>query len=560
MGYLSCRADSSVVTCDSYKKEKKKKKPLKIQQFHYKDLEIATNGFSPDTLLGKGSHGCVYKGILHGGKLVAIKRASSGLRTLHDDTALENEIEILSKIQNPRLVNLLGFSHDSNQRILVVEFMCNGTLHDVLHRRARSPNWARRVRLALQTAKALETLHSSNPPVIHRDVKSSNVLIDSNWNARLGDFGLALRGHVEDIRLKSTPPAGTIGYLDPGYLTPENLSTKNDVFSFGILLLEIISGRNAIDVNHSPPSIVDWAIPLIRKGKLISLYDPRIGPLPDLSARKQFALIAARCVRSCRERRPSMREVVEGLKLVSKSIPFPVWTNIRRIGLPNANPCSSVDVERERGVVAERRQGRRTIVPDGWQREVVSEERGIPMDFGTSGRVSCLTLEVEREKGVVGAEPTQGRRTITPDGKEGERPKDWGLLARGSLWSNTRASDEDSSLCTESSGVVRRSRSRNLMDLIVEAETDGESIPLDWMGFTKIGNSSNGDLASFKLRSGRSMSRSKTQSGSHERDKEDGTVQLVRNPSLGGFRMQRPIMVLTTNSKHRNSIRASNPV
>nr|DAD36332.1 TPA_asm: hypothetical protein HUJ06_006973 [Nelumbo nucifera] len=125
-----------------------------------------------------------------------------------------------------------------------------------------------RIRFALQTTKAVETLHSSNPPVIHRDIKSSNVLVDRNWNARLGNFGF-------------TPPAGTLGYLDPGYVLPENLSTKSDVFSFGILLLEIISSRNAIDVNYSPPSVVDWALPLTKQFEFSLLFDPRIGPPGD---------------------------------------------------------------------------------------------------------------------------------------------------------------------------------------------------------------------------------------------------------------------------------------
>ncbi|KAJ7012911.1 hypothetical protein NC653_002827 [Populus alba x Populus x berolinensis] len=155
--------------------------------------------------------------------------------------------------------------------------------------------------MALQIAKAVDTLHAQNPPVIHRDIKSANVLIDRNFNARLGDFGLALRcGVDDDYRIKSTPPAGTIGYLDPCYVTPDNLSTKTDVYSFGIFLLEIISGRKAIDVGHSPSSIVDWAIPLIKKGKLGAIYDPRTVPLKDPMIRKQLALIASKCVRSCR--------------------------------------------------------------------------------------------------------------------------------------------------------------------------------------------------------------------------------------------------------------------
>lgn len=213
--------------------------------------------------------------------------------------------------------------------------MSNGTLYDVLHTNSRPPNWGRRVKLALQTAKAIDTLHSLIPPVIHRDIKSANVLIDRNFNARLGDFGLALRC-VDDYRLRSTPPAGTMGYLDPCYVTPDNLSTKTDVFSFGILLLEIISGRKAIDMGNSPPSVIDWAIPLIKRGKLLAIYDPRLLPPKDAIVRKMLGVVAAKCVRSCRERRPSMKEVVKCLDELSKLIPLHSWNGL-------GNPCMMVE-------------------------------------------------------------------------------------------------------------------------------------------------------------------------------------------------------------------------
>ncbi|XP_077242439.1 serine/threonine-protein kinase-like protein At3g51990 [Tasmannia lanceolata] len=379
MGYLSCKAQSSVLTSDSShpkkppidqtneeknKRKKKKKNEVEfeknsIKEFNYTDLENATNGFSAQKLLGKGSHGSVYKGVLHNGKLVAVKKPSTSNGTVNSavrgeiynssssssakiTNQVENEIEILSKIQNPSLVNLVGFSNSTKEcrdRLLVVEFMSNGTLYDVLHSNPRPPMWARRIRLALQTAKAIQTLHCSTPPIIHRDIKSANVLIDRNYNARLGDFGLAFRCDL-GRRLCSTPPAGTLGYLDPSYVTPDNLSTKTDVFSFGILLLEIISGRKAIDIAHSPPSIVDWAIPIIRKGQnLISLYDPRIAPLKDLYVRRQLTLIAAKCVRSCREKRPSMNDVVDCLEVLSKTIPLNLWNNFSVVN----NPCLMVD-------------------------------------------------------------------------------------------------------------------------------------------------------------------------------------------------------------------------
>lgn len=350
MGYLSCKAQSSIEVSNSQNPSSNKlkqqnpdknshEKPIKIKEFKYNDLELATNNFSDQKLLGRGSHGLVYKALLPSGRFVAVKKPSRKQQPSSSDE-FDNEINILSNLQSSRFVNLVGFTNSDeiprNDRLLVVEFMCNGTLYDFLHKNSKPPNWGRRIKLALQIAKAVETLHSQFPPVIHRDIKSANVLLDRNFNAKLGDFGLALKCNVDDFRLRSTPPAGTIGYLDPCYVTPDNLSTKTDVFSFGILLLEIISGRKAIDIGHSPPSVVDWAIPLVRKGKLLGIYDPRIPPPKDHMVRKQLAVIAAKCVRSNRERRPSMKEIVEALDRLSKLLPLHSWNGL-------ANPCLMVE-------------------------------------------------------------------------------------------------------------------------------------------------------------------------------------------------------------------------
>ncbi|XP_004303089.1 PREDICTED: serine/threonine-protein kinase-like protein At3g51990 [Fragaria vesca subsp. vesca] len=415
MGYLSCKAESAISVANSQTpssaSSSSHEKPIKIQHFDYSDLVAATNGFSDQKLLGRGSHGYVYKAVLRG-RLVAVKRPSSARCQLPRPTSVsgpeptnevDNEIEILSKIHSPRLVNLLGFSNDSKDRLLVVEFMSNGTLYDVLHSSStnnnKPPSWGRRIRLALQTAKAIDTLHSSNPPVIHRDIKSANVLIDRSYNARLGDFGLALRCHLDDYKLRSTPPAGTMGYLDPCYVTPDNLSTKTDVFSFGILLLEIISGRKAIDVGFSPPSIVDWAIPLIKRGKLITVYDPRIVPPKDPVVRKQLAVIAAKCVRSCRERRPSMKEVVVWLTGLSKLVPLHSWNNFN-------NPCTMVETM---GQPVESRASQMNLKPHGFgeehfesmeaklARQAMRNSRRVYSDLGFSSNLMELMAGTDEE-------------------------------------------------------------------------------------------------------------------------------------------------------------------
>ncbi|CAL0319311.1 unnamed protein product [Lupinus luteus] len=350
MGYFSCNAESAIATCDpnfwDLNNTKNNSTSRTIRKFHYTDLVAATSSFSSDNFLGKGSHGNVYKATVDGGKLIAaVKTTKLTTKTPtsrhhittctgcgHCTSPAENEIEILSHVNSPRIVNIIGFSTDPNDnKLIVVQYMPNGSLHDLLHSPVQPPSWTRRIRFALQVAKAVHTLHSSNPPIIHRDIKSSNVLIDYDRKARLGDFGLALRGHVEDVRVKCTPPAGTLGYLDPCYLAPGDLSAKSDVFSFGILLLEILSGRNAIDVNYSPPSVVEWAVPLIKRGEFAGICDRRIGPPTNDVVVRQLAVLAARCVRSTAERRPSMAEVVEWVNNARKRMgTVPVWSGLRR--------------------------------------------------------------------------------------------------------------------------------------------------------------------------------------------------------------------------------------
>ncbi|KAG9136436.1 hypothetical protein Leryth_026273 [Lithospermum erythrorhizon] len=406
MGYLSCNAESSITTCDSYNfdfthisKKQSTKQEFKIRQFSSTELYSATDNFSEKTLLGKGSHGHVYKAYLDNGKLLAAVKKTKQTEpyfTLNNNTNVlintppENEIEVLARVRHPRLVNLLGYAVDlkTNSKLIVVEFMPNGTLHDWLHRSARPPGWARRIRLALQVAKAVHYLHSTNPPVIHRDIKSSNVLIDVDFNARLGDFGLALRGHVEDVRVKCTPPAGTLGYLDPGYLAPGDLSTKLDVFSFGTLLLEIISGRNAIDMNFSPPSVVDWAVPLINSGEFARICDVRIGVLTDMMVLHRLGNLASKCVRPTVAKRPGMGEVMASLNEVYHRVNSPIWNRVgRRVGeCARGGNFEMVEESGEILKASTSRRPRKVSSVTSVQIEVENNESG-PLKFEKGDRV-----------------------------------------------------------------------------------------------------------------------------------------------------------------------------
>ncbi|KAH7575804.1 hypothetical protein JRO89_XS02G0223800 [Xanthoceras sorbifolium] len=308
-----------------------------IKEFDYEDLVKATQSFSQSTLVGKGSHGSVYKGILAAQNLVlAVKRASfNGQLQPHPDNVkkLDNEIKVLSSLrdrQNPPVVNFLGMSRDlgsKENKLLVMEFMPNGSLHDLLHVSTSPPLWTKRIEIAVHISRAVQFLHESNPSVIHRDIKSTNILFDSNWNPRLADFGLAVS---QPDSLSRIQPAGTIGYLDPSYTSPDKLSTKIDVFSFGVVLLEIISGRKAIDLSRAPSSVVDWAMPLIKEDQIAEVCDKRVALPPYMEAAVRHILrVAARCVSPEEENRPEIAEIVltESCHFIER-VRFPIWTMV----------------------------------------------------------------------------------------------------------------------------------------------------------------------------------------------------------------------------------------
>ena len=291
----------------------------RAQSFTYEELESATGGFKEESIVGKGSFSCVFKGVLKDGTVVAVKRAIVSPNMQKNSKEFHTELDLLSRLNHAHLLNLLGYCEEGGERLLVYEFMAHGSLHQHLH----GPNkvqkeqldWIRRVTIAVQAARGIEYLHGyACPPVIHRDIKSSNILIDEEHNARVADFGLSLLGPADSSSPLAELPAGTLGYLDPEYYRLHYLTTKSDVYSFGVLLLEIVSGRKAIDMQYEEGNIVEWAVPLIKSGDIASILDPVLKPPSDLEALKRIANVACKCVRMRGKERPSMDKVTTALE------------------------------------------------------------------------------------------------------------------------------------------------------------------------------------------------------------------------------------------------------
>jgi hypothetical protein len=331
-------ADSNAPTPRSLKRQRSgssttSKHTDRTQIFSFSELSSATNNFSMENKIGAGSFGSVYKGNLMDGREVAIKRGETSVRTKkfqEKEIAFDSELVLLSRIHHKHLVGLVGFCEESDERLLVYEYMSNGALHDHLHSKnnvERSSSvlnsWQMRIKIALDAARGIEYLHSyAVPPIIHRDIKSSNILLDANWTARVSDFGLSLilRPDSEHESM-SSKAVGTVGYIDPEYYVLNVLTAKSDVYGLGVVLLELLTGKRAVFKNEEdgtagPIGVVEYAAPLILAGELQKVVDRRVG-LPELheaGAVHLLAYIAARCVSLEGKERPGMSDIVANLE------------------------------------------------------------------------------------------------------------------------------------------------------------------------------------------------------------------------------------------------------
>ncbi|KAJ0455225.1 putative protein kinase RLK-Pelle-WAK-LRK10L-1 family [Helianthus annuus] len=318
-----------------------------VSFFSYKELEDATQNFDPSHELGDGGFGAVYYGKLKDGREVAVKK-------LHEHNynrvqQFRNEVEILTKLRHPNLVVLYGCtSRQSRELLLVYEYVPNGTVADHLHGEQADPyllTWPIRMNIAIETASALVYLHTSE--IIHRDVKTTNILLDHNFGVKVADFGLS-RLIPSNVTHVSTAPQGTPGYLDPQYHQRYQLTDKSDVYSFGVVLIELISSMVAVDLNRSQDEIglANLAINRIKRCEIDELIDPVLGSVTNPEIMNMITLVAElafRCLQYDSDMRPTMNEVLDVLMDIQAVSRIDTYDSNRDLQTVNVTPLSEAN-------------------------------------------------------------------------------------------------------------------------------------------------------------------------------------------------------------------------
>ncbi|KAF9587556.1 hypothetical protein IFM89_004014 [Coptis chinensis] len=295
------------------------KAPITATPHTVASLQIATNNFSQESLVGEGSLGRVYRAEYPNGKILAIKKIDSAAASLQEEDNFLEAVSNMSRLRHPNIVTLVGYCAEHGQRLLVYEYIGGGTLHDALHFNEYSSKpltWNARVRVALGSARALEHLHEvCLPSVVHRNFKSANILLDEELNPHLSDCAFAaLTPNAE--RPVSTQMVGAFGYSAPEYAMSGIYTVKSDVYSFGVVMLELLTGRKPLDSSRirSEQSLVRWATPQLHDiDSLAKMVDRSLNGMYPAKSLSRFADIIAQCIQPEPEFRPPMSEVVEAL-------------------------------------------------------------------------------------------------------------------------------------------------------------------------------------------------------------------------------------------------------
>ena len=293
--------------------------------YRKEELEKATNNFDKNLILGRGGHGTVYRGTLEGNQTVAIKKA----KTIDESQKEEfvKEIIILSQINHNNVVKILGCCLEVEVPMLVYEFVFNGTLHDYIHDQncRHSISLDTRLRIAIESAEALSYLHSSaSPPILHRDVKSSNILLDENYVAKVSDFGASILVVKDETQL-ATVLQGTLGYLDPEYMQTYVFTEKSDVYGFGVVILELLTRKKAIyfEGPEEEKNLASSFVSLMKQGRLMECLDDQLINEGQVEVLQEFSELATQCLSIRGEERPTMKEVAEGLQRLRRFTQHP---------------------------------------------------------------------------------------------------------------------------------------------------------------------------------------------------------------------------------------------
>ncbi|XP_047051855.1 PTI1-like tyrosine-protein kinase 3 [Lolium rigidum] len=307
--------------------------PIEVPEMSLDELKKKTDDFGPKALIGEGSYGRVYYAILDSGKHVAVKKLDTSSETEPDNEFL-TQLSIASRLKHENFMEMLGYCVEGNQRLVAYEFATMGSLRDILHGRKGVPgaqpgpalDWMQRVKIAIDAAKGLEYLHEkTQPSIVHRDIRSCNVLLFEDYGAKVADFTLSHQSPDMAARLHSTRVLGTFGYQAPEYAMAGQVTQKSDVYSFGVVLLELLTGRKPLDnaMPRGQRSLVIWATPRLTEDTVKECVDPRLkGEYPPKGVAR-LAAVAALCVQYEPENRPSMSIVVKALTPLFQHKPQP---------------------------------------------------------------------------------------------------------------------------------------------------------------------------------------------------------------------------------------------
>ncbi|GAB2285774.1 hypothetical protein Dimus_020211 [Dionaea muscipula] len=318
------RSSSILAKSDSRSSTVSNGEPIGSTNLSMDEIRKATKDFSAENVIGEGGFGTVYKGQLRDGSLVAIKRAKKDQYFNCRTAEFKSEILVLSKIEHLNLVRLYGYLEQIDERIVVVEYVGNGTLRDHLDGiRGDGLELGERLDIAIDVAHGIAYLHTySDPPIIHRDIKSSNILLTEKLRAKVSDFGFArMVPEDHDATHISTQVKGSVGYLDPEYLSSYQLTEKSDVYSFGVLLVELVTGRRPLEPNKGLKEKITarWAMQKLREGDVVVALDPRVRRTPaSVTATEDILKLAYQCLLPTKQPRPSMKKCAEVLWTIRK--------------------------------------------------------------------------------------------------------------------------------------------------------------------------------------------------------------------------------------------------